>query len=281
MGRYISNINTNSYQDNELLRLKQGFAKNRKEFLTAGTHTWTIDHDVIARVRVWGGGGGGGGGSNYSSGSVKLNYPGAGGGAGGTAEAILRLNAGTYNITVGEAGTGGAADSNNTGAGGKGGVGGSSSFHTYITCSGGRGGGGGVANGAVNFGGVGGTASFNWSGFDGLLYVDSRFGGAGGSRKLGTYEGANNTLFLISLGSEGGAGESGGQAGYAQSVLGGATKYYSGGGGGGYNPPFIYGTDMDARENSGRGVGTGGAGGRSIPLSGSSGNAGAVVIEWN
>ena len=59
MGRYISN--TNSYQDNELWLLKQGFAKNRKEFLTAGTDTWTIDHDVIVRVRVWGGGGGGGG----------------------------------------------------------------------------------------------------------------------------------------------------------------------------------------------------------------------------
>lgn len=260
MGRYISNINTNSYQDNELLRLKQGFAKNRKEFLTAGTTTWTIDHDVIARVRVWGGGGGGGA-------TAVTGAAAGGGGAGGAAEAILRLNAGTYNITVG-AGGGGAT----TTAGAPGKPGGSSSFHTYITCSGG--GAGGI--GSIQQGGLGGSGSFDLGGFGGFLYIDGRFGGAGGSLVSEFYnvmDSSKASSYQVIRGSERGEGESGGPASYADSTYSGNSMRFSwGGGGGGYNPPFIYGP--------GRGVGTGGNG-RGNRFDGASGQPGAVVIEWN
>lgn len=285
MGRYITNIN--SYQDNELLLLRQGIAKNRKEFLTAGTNTWTIDHDVIARVRVWGGGGGGGGSVNRMINAIQVYAPGAGGGAGGAAEVILRLGAGTYNITVGAGGTGGAAGTGNGLAGesskpgGTGGTGGSSSFHTYITCSGGLGGTGGSEDIAIS-GGVGGTVLFDWSGFDGLLYAESRFGGVGGSIKIGSYVEpvSSGVLCATYSGSEGGAGESGGPAQYAWPFFP-SGDYYKGGGGGGYNPPFIYGTNMSTQVNSGRGVGAGGAGAEVSSRRGYTGNSGAVVIEWN
>lgn len=279
MGRYISNINTNSYQDNELLLLRQGIAKNHKEFLTAGTNTWTIDHDVIVRVRVWGGGGGGGSGLTSSAANA---IPGAGGGAGGAAEAILKLNAGTYNITVGAGGAGATGPGSQVG-----GNGGASSFHTYITCSGGLGGNGGRSHPV--FGGAGGAASFDLSGFGGFLYMDGRFGGAGGSVKTwiavpSNADGTNGAIsYRISLGSEEGAGESGGPSYYAYPNGGTfTTSIATGGGGGGYNPPFIYVTNVSAQFNSGRGVGTGGAGGYYEKNGvGYIGNSGAVVIEWN
>lgn len=277
MGRYISNANTNSYQDNELLLLKQGFAKNRKEFLTAGTDTWTIDHDVIVRVRVWGGGGGGGGGFDKDS----TGLPGSGGGAGGAAEAILRLSAGTYNITVGNGGAAGKT-SNQQGAGVETGrAGGSSSFHTYITCSGG--GGGAYGNLPAGAGGVGGSASFNWSGFDGLLYVDGRPGGAGGTFKIGYYtQSAGGSWSRFAYGSEKGEGETGGPRRYFwHTPKSTGSNIISGGGGGGYNAPFIYGVDR-ARGNSGCGVGTGGGGAAGYFTSNAyAGNSGAVVLEWN
>ena len=294
MGRYISNTNTNSYQDNELLLLKQGFAKNCKEFLTAGTDTWTIDHDVIARVRVWGGGGGGGGGYDRGKSTTFLVFaPGGGGGAGGAAEAILRLKAGTYNITVGAGGTAGAgagptSSVDAVSAGTDGGNGGSSSFHTYITCSGGFGGSKAAGRQNAVLGGVGGAATFNRSGFDGFLYIDGQFGGAGGSFRPVYHAKSENesTRHLFKCDLEGGAGESGGFTGGAlnNDSIGG----FMGGGGGGYNAPFIYVTDTSVRANSGRGVGAGGAGGsgahwRSVPnlRPGFAGNSGAVVIEWN
>lgn len=274
MGRYITNANTNSYQDNELLRLKQGFAKNHKEFSSAGTTTWTIDHDVIARVRVWGGGGGGGGATG--------TRPSGGGGAGGAAEAILRLNAGTYNITVGSGGAGGKGSSTNFTGGLSGVSGGSSSFHTYITCTGGSGGDGGHSE--LVRGGFGGSVTFSLNNFDGFLYVDGRPGGAGGSFVIELYtkdtSASGGTPYRVYRGSERGEGESGGPASYT--VLGSGdsgSAQCGGGGGGGYNHPFIYGP--------GRGVGTGGNGGRAITSgdgstsTGAGGAPGAVIIEWN
>lgn len=278
MGRYISNTNTNSYQDNELLRLKQGFAKNRKEFLTAGTHTWTIDHGMIVRVRVWGGGGGGGGGGVDTGYSSTAGSPGAGGGAGGAVEAILRLNAGTYNITVGAAGSGGSGKGSSSSSSSylrSGDNGGSSSFHTYITCSGGLGGQAGYGLSDKN--GLGGSGSFNSSDFDGFLDVDCRSGGAGGRRMVEAYLGSSS--YTVYRGCAGGEGESGSPASYSTPYV---NPSYGlaggGGGGGGYNHPFIYG--------SGRGVGTGGNGGacdthNSVGRGGSPGQPGAVVIEWN
>ena len=288
MGRYISNTNTNSYQGNELLLLKQGIAKNRREFVTAGTDTWTIDRNVIVRVRVWGGGGGGGG-RFLGTFNGKVHYiPGAGGGAGGAAEVLLGLKAGTYNITVG---AGGGAGTNSTGsassptAGTPGAVGGSSSFHTFITCSGG-GGGAAASLQAQILGGNGGTVAYKWSGSNGPLYINGQFGGRGGSFKPGYYVRSNNDGAILGeyrfgYGSEEGAGESGGFMGYTYDNTLSAQVYFGGGGGGGYNAPFIYGSHMRAQGNSGRGVGTGGAGG---PASGGTvwpGNPGAVVIEWN
>lgn len=285
MGRYISSINTNSYQGNELLLLKQGIAKNHKEFLTTGTDTWTIDRDVIVRVRVWGGGGGGGGG--HYNGLDVLGAPGNGGGAGGIAEAILRLSAGTYNITVGAGGAAGKTSGQN-GAGATSGTrGGSSSFHTYITCSGGEGGPEGSLQAAA-FGGRGGAASFNWSGFDGLLYADGRLGGAGGNLKSGYYVSPSSNsgdpdYRFFSCGSEKGVGESGGMGGYTwEKYAGIGFVTFSGGGGGGYNPPFIYGVDKTTGSNSGRGVGAGGAGAPGyFTTPPTAGNSGAVVLEWN
>lgn len=293
MGRYISNTNTNSYQDNELLLLKQGIAKNHKEFLTAGTNTWTIDRVVTVRVRVWGGGGGGGGGFFASAQPPTLEHyvPGGGGGAGGAAMAILRLNAGTYNITIGAGGTAGKGSSGvggNITLGTNGGNGGSSSFHTFITCSGGLGGSLARSERPV-LGGAGGLVTFKWSGVNRVLYKDFQFGGVGGSFRPGYFANTSDASlsFQVGYGSEGGAGESGGPAGYAlRSAYFNYTGHFNGGGGGGYNAPFIYGSHMRAQANSGRGVGTGGAGGvggtgDTVERAGFAGNSGGVVIEWN
>ncbi len=76
------------------------------DYATAGGYTFTVP-DYISRVKVrcWGGGGGGGGGKSSAGSTV-----GGGGGSGGYAESIIAVvPGGSVFVTVGSAGTGGAA----------------------------------------------------------------------------------------------------------------------------------------------------------------------------
>ena len=173
----------------------RGFTK--LEFITSTPYTWTQTGKTdLKRIRVTAYGGGAGG-SNASFGG--------GGGAGGIGMVVLEASAVTTNVTV-TIGAGGAINT----------VGGTTSFGTYITCTGG-------STGAQYGGGAGGTAS-------GIgVYI---LGGAGGMGSANTgwggfpaqgHPGLNNAQSVT--------GQGGGIGGGATGTAGNGVF----GGGGGYN----------------------------------------------
>ena len=243
MGRYISN--TNSYQDNELMMLRMGLAKNKQEFTTVGASTWVLDHDAMVRVRVWGGGGAGNG---YKAPTSSV-FDAMGGGAGGWAEIIIELTAGSYPITVG---AGGKSPKEN---------GGTSSFSNIVSATGGYAG----YDGSV-VGGEGGSASIN-SDFK-FLYYKMVCGGSGGRGYALKYSSSSQVVTNFARG----GGDSGGSSGYY------------GGGGGGYSGEQLYGavrigSSASVGAYGGNASGYGGGGGGT--WAGMAGFSGIVVVEWN
>lgn len=239
MGRYITSSDT--YYDNELMMLRMGLAKNKQEFTTVGASTWTLDHDAMVRVRVWGGGGGG---DTYTT---SHDFSGMGGGAGGWAEIIIKLTAGSYPITVGSGGKG------------SGGTGGTSSFSNIASATGGFGG-----SRSEPTGSRGGTASINSE--LKFLYYKLVCGGSGGKG------GAMNFNSAKFLSYARGGGDSGGSFGY----IGGG-----GGGYGGeqlYGAVIASPSKNVGFGGNASGYGGGGGGGGS---SGAEGFSGIVVVEWN
>ena len=168
----------------------------------------------------------GGGGAGANPGSVGTTVGGAGGGgAGGFVEnEILRMDAGTYAITVGAGGT----PENASESIGKNGL------PTYIQLNGGavmlsaEGGGGGGIRSVGNGGGSGGggskanggagTSGQGYNGGNGGSYSQAGAGGGGAG-------GAGKNVSKASAGSDGGDGK-------ASSITG-ELVYYAGGGGGG------------------------------------------------
>lgn len=115
-----------------------GAGLRQVEHYTAGGNSTVPWWARRARVAVWGAGGSGGG-------SSSLSFPGGGGGPGGYGEGTYQVWPGTViPVTVGT-GTAGAN-------------GGSSSFGTYLSCTGGTKGGEGTGS-AVGSGGAAGTAT--------------------------------------------------------------------------------------------------------------------------
>ena len=159
-------------------------------FTSSGT--WTRPSGVISII-VEVVGGGGGGGANA----------GGGGGAGGYSRELIDVSAlASETVTVGGAGGGGTTSGNRNG-----GAGGTSSFGSYLSCTGGALGYGG-SNGAS--GGVGGTASngdLNSSGGNGIK--GDAAGGSGGSSFFGCaigYGGGGHGGATSANGNIGGAG---------------------------------------------------------------------------
>jgi len=153
----------------------RGYTK--MEFVTSTPYTWTQTGKTdLKRIRVTAYGGGGGGGSGVG-----------GGGAGGIGFVTLEASAVTTNVTV-TIGAGGAV----------GATGGTTSFGSYITCTGGAtgqnfaGGAGGTATGTGVYilGGAGGMSNTNfpWENFpspghpgaNNRQQVSSQGGGIGG-----------------------------------------------------------------------------------------------------
>jgi surface protein len=221
-------------------------------------------------------GGGGGGGSQWYSGFWQSS--GAGGGAGGLLTATnLSVSAQSYNITVGEGGTGGLGVVDNSGTTrncGQTGTSGQNSIFSSFTAIGGGGGGGATHNGnsgtyacsngdglnGGSGGGAGGIVSGNSAARTagtGTAGQGNNGGGPGSGRSANGGGGAG------AAGSGGAVNSSpGGDGGIGviSSITGNATYYAGGGGGGGYWQNAVgNGTGGNG------GTGGGGAGGTSKP----------------
>jgi hypothetical protein len=141
----------------------------RREFTTAGNHTFTFNQGFPATVEIYilgaGGGGQGGHSKDYQQGLGTRTERGTGASGGGGAVSYGRIevtNSTTFNITVGAGGTGGARHHRGVGgsweSGRAGNAGGDTTVRfgvTTLTALGGR---GGAVSGAQNVvGGNGGT----------------------------------------------------------------------------------------------------------------------------
>jgi hypothetical protein len=250
-------------------------------FTTAGTSSWTCPQGVTAVLaECWGGGGGGG--------AASSAYYAAGAGAGGeyAAQTVPVTPGHTYSLTVGAAGTGGAANfSGNPGTAGGGTVF-TGDAGISVTAHGGDGGGVNTFNhgGQGGQGGSGSTAATAWPGGDGG--TGNPYGAGGGSSAGPSSPGNPGNGYgtpgaAVTGGGPGGAGVTGNGAGHAPSTGPG------GGGGGSYNPGYAGGNGSagqvrltypgGAPTNTGApavvGGGAGGNGGPSPNTAGSAGSA--------
>ena len=224
------------------LKSVMGITETLETFTTPGSHTFTVPAGITCiQVEAWGAGGGGGRNTNNGLGR-------GGGGGGAFARSILTVTPGaTYNVIVGQGGTGGnlTAVQNSGGA---------SIFGTNIVSAAG---GGGVANNS-DTGGVGGaagssTGDVTYSGGNGANGNGGNSGGGGGG--AGSTENGRNASG-INAGS--GGYQNGGNGGAGRTSAGSNSGSPYGGGGGG------------AR---------GGNGGAATVVGGAGGN-GAVIITY-
>lgn len=154
-------------------------------FTATGAYTPTAGTVSIVAEAL--GAGGGGGGINAVTASTGTG--GGGGGSGALATGRITSNFSGTTVTVGAAGAGGVAGSNN------GTNGGTTSFGSVLNAGGGVGGTAGVASGTVHIkdGGIGGATngSASIAGFSGqngepgMLIVSLAIGGSGGSSIYG------------------------------------------------------------------------------------------------
>jgi hypothetical protein len=185
-------------------------AQGSTVYATPGTYTFTIPSTVTALdVQVWGAGGGSGG----TWGTNSTSVAGAGGGYGYSYLQGVTPGA-TVSVTVGAGGTAGLANGGSPTAGG---TGGTSSFGTYITCTGG--GGGNPGNGTI-----GTPAATPGTSTGGQLNFAGQQGGQG--YPLGSGSGGN-----YATGAGGGTfGTTNGQVGVSSSSIGGGPGIFPGGG---------------------------------------------------
>ena len=202
-----------------------GLNKKTHFFNTSGTF---VNTGATALAEIWViGAGGGGGGGGYNSGS-------GGGGGGGMVFASVNIPAGSYTVTVGTPGSGGAAPGNGSDGGFSQIVIGNDTFKA----TGGSGGNGGPASsgGTVGAGGSGGTGTIN----NGTSYSPPAGGasavyGTGGTGGTGGQDAANGTGPTNGTNGGAGAGSGGANMGNSSNLDGsnGSSTYFTGGGGGG------------------------------------------------
>jgi len=223
----------------------------------------TLPSDTTAfTVELWGSGAGGGSGQLHTT---QFGTGGSGGGSGGYAQKLFS-STGTYYVSIGSGGTGGAAVSGGNAAGNDGISGEQSCFGTNaapcvsatITSGGGSPGIGGSADGRN--GGVGGSVS------GGDINITGDDGDASSVKSSTVFNGAGGAGGNAPRGGRGG----GGGAGAGTTEAGAAGASFGGGGGGGAG---------DDASPAGAG-GDGGAGGLviSIYTSSSNGTIGASTL---
>ena len=205
------------------------------KFLTSGT----LKMNACMNVDISLVGGGGGGGAGYNQ--VNCCAGGAGGSAGYTANySNVLLKNQTYEITIGQGGSGAAANTAKYG-----GTGGTTYFGSYTAA----GGGGSFVGSAGSNGGSGGGASGNGIGsHPSNYYVQGGTGGSNGSNGAST-------------GNGGGGGQGTSTYGFASTTY----PLFSGGGGGGtlYSGVYMYGYWFAAQTGGYGGNGGGARGGGS------------------
>ena len=218
------------------------------KFLTNGTLVFPSTGTVRALIVAGGGGGG-----------MDM---GGGGGAGGFIDTTFTLSAGTYNITVGQGGTGApAAGTNGQPSNHRFTIpalnGGNSSIGSILTAIGGGAGGSSYINYTPKSGGNAGGSGGGHSGYSGPNGTGGGLGTAGQGNRGGHGGGSYRSGGGGGAGAIGGGGPAGGSynanggAGLQSNILG-TTYYFAGGGGGsGYS------------ENGGNG-GIGGGGGGAV-----------------
>ena len=202
-----------------------GVNKKTHFFNTSGTF---VNTGATALAEIWViGAGGGGGGGGYNSGS-------GGGGGGGMVYASVNIPAGSFTVTVGTPGSGGAAPGNGSNGGFSQIVIGNDTFKA----TGGSGGNGGPASsgGTVGSGGSGGTGTIN----NGTSYSPPAGGaaavyGTGGTGGTGGVDSDNGTGPTNGTNGGAGAGSGGANMGNSSNLDGsnGSSTYFTGGGGGG------------------------------------------------
>jgi hypothetical protein len=230
-------------------------------FTTVGSTTWTAPAGVTSVDYLVVGGGGGGGGA--------YDVGGGGGGGGGLALTGTRsvIPGTTYNVTVGDGGTGGTGTGN--GGGDTPGNNGSSSTFDTIVATGGGGGGGSLdytgAGGAI---GNAGTLTAPTGGKGGRLNLPTtRAGGGGGG--MGNAGSSSPSPSGDNYGAAGGSG--------ITNTLSGSSVVYSAGGNGGDR-----GSDYDGA-NGANNTGNGGGGAAAVSFDGSSGGkggSGVVILSY-
>ena len=241
------------------------------EFLSTGTNTLNVEVGGEMEYLIVAGGGGGG------------DRHGGGGGGGGFLSGSFSFSAENYTITVGEGGTGGSYEANNTSPRGSGAPGSNSSISGVATSYGGGGGGTYDGNPSGTFGSGGGGGGKNRPGIAGTV-------GQGNSGGSGLNPGAGGGGGASSVG--GNANNGSGGDGKEWPV--GSGKYYAGGGGGAWStsggPATPGGTGgggagawNDATIESGSpNTGGGGGGSRSETTStvGRPGGSGIVIVRY-
>jgi hypothetical protein len=217
---------------------------------SSGTATITFPGNVQMNYLLVGGGGGGGGNQIIST---YVNNAGGGGGGGQILNSAI--SGSTFNLTVGNAGAGGASTVN--------GINGGNTTLNALTASGG-GGGLYTSAGGTNGGGSGAT------------YINqgttiSDYSTSGGSGQIITLSGINLSY------SVGGAGGGGGPISITFPYGGQGGQGATGGNSGGNGPSYVGGP------GSGYGTGGGGGGGGlglNSPYSGGQGGPGFTVLYW-
>lgn len=247
-------------------------------FLASGTLDCTGTGGGTVSALVVGGGGGGGKSNDGNDGAA------AGGGAGGYMYVLSHIvSAQSYDVIVGEGGSGAVGSGNIAGSDG-----GNSVFDTLTVIGGG---GGGVPGGVAghNGGSGGGSATTNASVGQGTLGQGNNGGEA-------------NTVPFLGGGGGGGSGGAGGNgdghnggaggSGTDNSISGSPVTYAGGGGGGGTATGGAWaggnatggggagGSGLDAGGNAimNTGGGGGGGGGSSTSLNGNGGNGGSGIV---
>lgn len=285
--------------DGTLATPSGGGATVDKQVFTA-SGTWTKPAGVTTCMVICvGGGGGGGSGRRGAAGTARGG--GGGGAAGGLATVVVAASdlGATETITVGAAGTGGAAvtaDSTNGAAGGAGGASsmGTGAFGTVCRASGaGAGSGGststasgdsGISSGYTDIPSGGGNGNTSGAGSNGSTNPASRAGTGGGGGGPATSSdtvgagGAGGTNTVLGNSAGGTAGTSAGGAGGV-----GPSRGFVGlgGGGGGGSITGAGGTGGAGGAYGGGGGGGGGSLNGNNSGAGGAGGAGVVVvISW-
>lgn len=231
-----------------------------------GTATITFNRSLTINILVVGGGGGGGSGGSATGGSATT---GSGGGGAGVISTTITVSAGTYNIQVGNAGTGGQYTTTGIFYNPVTGTSGNQSFFDSYTSGGG--GGGGWNGGSVNGGSPGTNNQNSGNGGVGGNYIAN---GSGTSYITNVTIPMLPTSNVIVAGGGGcGSAQYGGYAGFG---TGGAIGYSNSGGVNGQNAATY-------------GSGGGGGGGAYSPSpgfipytcgNGGSGGNGVVIVYW-